>query len=102
MVLLYSNKTIDDILCKDDLEKFAKMNPEHFKLYHTLTRHDDTKHGVWTELKGRICEEILQKCNFPEPSPETLIVYCGPAGFNKTVEETLAKMGYTKDMMHKF
>jgi ferredoxin-NADP reductase len=45
---------------------------------------------------------MLKECRFPEPSPETLIVYCGPAPFNKTVEEVLTSLGYDKDMMHKF
>ena len=45
---------------------------------------------------------MLKESNIPEPSEETLIGYCGPAGFNKTVEEMLTKMGYTKDMIYKF
>ncbi len=45
---------------------------------------------------------MLISCGFPEPSAETLIAYCGPPGMNKTVEDILTKMGYTRDMMHKF
>ena len=78
------------------------MNREHFKLYHTLTRHDDENHGEWTGLRGRINAELIRKCNFPEPSPETLILHCGPAPFNKCVNDTLISMGYSADMIHKF
>ena len=100
MTLVYTNKTKKDILLERELETFAKENA-NFKLVHTLTRHSE-KDGEWTGLKGRITEEMLKQAGFPGPSEETLICYCGPAGFNKTVEELLAKMGYSKDMMHKF
>jgi ferredoxin-NADP reductase len=40
--------------------------------------------------------------DFLSPLVETLIGYCGPAGFNKTVEELLTKLGYSKDMIYKF
>ena len=99
MTLIYSNKTKDDILVKEELDNFARINSDNLKIIHTLTRHTE---GDWTGLTGRISAELLSICNFPEPSAETLIVYCGPAGMNKTVEEVLIKLGYSKDMMHKF
>jgi ferredoxin-NADP reductase len=99
MVLLYSNKEKSDILLQDELNSFVN---EHLRIFHTLTRHTDAKHGEWAGLKGRITEEMVKSCGFPEPSAETLIGYCGPAGFNKTVEELFAKLGYSKDMLYKF
>lgn len=101
MTLLYTNKTKDDILLHRELETFGKENA-NFKLVLTLTRHSPAKHGEWNGLQGRITEEMLKQAGLPAPSEETLICYCGPAAFNKTVEELLTKMGYTKDMMHKF
>jgi NAD(P)H-flavin reductase len=96
--MIYSNKTKDDILIKDELERFSGSNL-NFKLYHTLTRHDDAKYGAWLGLRGRISEEMLKNCNFPEPSEETLICFCGPREFNKTCEQILTKLGYTNDMI---
>jgi Oxidoreductase NAD-binding domain len=52
---------------------------------HTLTRHEEGKHGVWEHFKGRVSEDMI-KTHMPPPSPETLIGYCGPAEFNKAVE----------------
>ncbi len=100
--MIFSNKTSDDILVREQLDKFSEINPHHFKLYHTLTRHDDAKHGEFRGLKGRVSAELFKTCGLPEPSPETLICYCGPAAFNKTVVETLTAMGYTEDMLFKF
>jgi len=100
IVLLYSNKTKSDILLHDELERFAKDNSENFKVFHTLTREKDI--SEWTGLTGRITEEMIKSCGLPEPSPDTLIAHCGPAPFTKTVEEILTKLGYSKDMIHKF
>lgn len=38
IVMLYSNKTESDILLKEELEFYSKINAEHFKIFHTLTR----------------------------------------------------------------
>jgi ferredoxin-NADP reductase len=100
--VLYSNKTKDDILLKDEIDELARINPDHLKLFHTLTRHVDEKDGEWLSLRGRIFAEMVIQCQFPEPSPETLILYCGPSPFNKTVLEILTTLGYTDDMIYKF
>lgn len=98
MVLLYSNKTKDDdILLYNELDYYSGMNP-NFRVHHTLTRHDDTTHGEWQGLRGRVTEEMIKECRFPEPSDETLILFCGPPGFMKTCEEILEKLGYDKNM----
>jgi NAD(P)H-flavin reductase len=102
MVFIYSNKTKDDILLHEDLTEFQRTHGEYISIHHTLTRHNDA-HGDWQGIKGRITKELLVECKFPEPSEDTLIAYCGPAAFNKTVEDILLNtMGYTKDMLHKF
>jgi NAD(P)H-flavin reductase len=91
MVLLYSNKTKSDILLKDELDHFAQNNAEKIKIFHTLTRHSDDKDGEWGGLKGRLTVDMIKSCGFPEPSEETLIGFCGPAAFNKSVEDILLK-----------
>lgn len=101
IVLLYSNKTKDDILVKEELDHLQSLN-KNLKIHHTLTRHDDVKYGDWEGLKGRVSAAILKELGFPEPSADTLICYCGPAGFNRTCEEILTSLGYDKDMLHKF
>ena len=100
--MIYSNKTKDDILCEKELNEFAEQNKDHLRLYHTLTRHDAEKHGEWKGLTGRVGADLFKQVRLPEPSPETLITYCGPAAFNKTIEDALKTLGYTADMMHKF
>eukprot|EP00347_Sterkiella_histriomuscorum_P009954 403339240 len=102
MSMIYSNKTLDDILLKEDLDNLVTQNKDKLSLYHTLTRHNEEKDGKWDGLTGRVNAEMLKQCKFPEPSEETLIAYCGPLAFGKMMEETLLALGYTNDMFYKF
>jgi NAD(P)H-flavin reductase len=60
MSLLYVNKTKDDILAKEELDRFGSINPENLKISHSLTRHNEEKHGVWDGLRGRITTDTLK------------------------------------------
>ena len=56
----------------------------------------------WQQGVGFVTKEMLT--NFmPAPSPETLIVYCGPPFFEKDMRTFLKEMGYDeKTMTFKF
>lgn len=56
---LFSNKTKGDILIEKELDKLKQMNP-NFHLFHTLTRHDESKHGKWDGLTGRVSLDMLK------------------------------------------
>ena len=98
MVLIYSNKTKEDILMKAEIDEMAAKNTKNLQVHYTLTRHDDSKHGDCSHLKGRVCQEMFKKCQLPPPSPETLIFFCGNKGFNKCCAQQLEEMGYSEDM----
>ena len=101
MVLLYSNKKKGDILLKEQIKELGEVN-YYFKYNFTLTRHDDETDGPWHALRDRVSKNLIKRCFFPPPSSQTLICYCGPDGFNKTVKEALISIGYTNDMMHQY
>ena len=42
---------------------------------------------------------MLKDLGFPEPGDESLIVFCGPAPFNNTLEEMLEEAGYKEGQM---
>lgn len=96
--MLYSNKTVGDVLCKDLLDQINNdASVSNISVAHTLTRHEGEPPAGF--LKGRVNIEMLQSLGFPEPSEETLIMICGPAAFNKHVKEILAAAGYTEEMI---
>jgi ferredoxin-NADP reductase len=54
---VYSNRSEDEIVYRDELEALARQNP-NFRVLHTLTR--TTDHG-WQGRTGRIDRELLQE-----------------------------------------
>lgn len=52
-----ANKTEGDILLKDELDRFAKDNPDQSNITHVLSHTDDK----WSGEKGHVSKEIPQK-----------------------------------------
>ena len=55
--LVYSNRTEDEIVYRNELDALEKQNPR-FRVLHTLTR---TAHGEWRGRTGRIDQELLRE-----------------------------------------
>jgi ferredoxin-NADP reductase len=73
---LYSNKTWDDIIFRDELDAIAHQHPGRVRLLHTLTR-ETPPPGRIDVRKGRIDSALLRDAI---PDPDSCIVYaCGPA-----------------------
>jgi ferredoxin-NADP reductase len=73
---LYSNKTWDDIIFRDELDSLSRANPERLKVVHTLTRENAPSDRADVKT-GRISTALLRD-HIPDPS--SCVVYaCGPA-----------------------
>lgn len=99
ITLIFSNKTKDDILCEKEIDELAKLNPEKFKVFHTLTRHDESKHGKWEGLTGRVNIDMMKQCGLGEPADDLLIFLCGVSAMKKTMIKVLAEHGYETNKM---
>lgn len=118
IVLLYSNKTVDDILLKEELHAFARSHPKRFKLVHVIgNRPTDPPSAGWvstsvyTAETGWIDESKIAKYAHP-PDRDTLVFVCGlPPMYaalcgpreEKALREgtALHRLGYTTDMVVK-
>ncbi|GBG32547.1 NADH-cytochrome b5 reductase 1 [Hondaea fermentalgiana] len=88
--LIFANKTEDDILVRDMLEKLAAENPGRFHLHYTL----DAPPENWTHSKGFISEEMIRE-HMPAPADDTLILMCGPPPMIKfACKPNLEKVGH--------
>jgi len=109
--LVFGNITQEDILLKEELEKFEKEYPQRFRAFYTL----DNPPEDWPYGKGFITKELLKEV-IPDPkSPNIKIFVCGPPGLYKAISGTkvspqdqgelagvLKELGYTKDQVFKF
>lgn len=89
--LLFSNKTVDDIILKDELDKYESENSK-FNRFYIL---NDPPDG-WEMGKGRI-DSALMKEKLPKPSDDTVIFLCGPPMMQLDLRKKLLELGYEKE-----
>jgi ferredoxin-NADP reductase len=88
MRLLYSVKTLGDLIYRDELEELAGRG-DGFEAFFTLTR--EQPEG-WTGYTRRVDRELLAKVSWP--ATESLLAYvCGPTGFVEAVASALVESG---------
>jgi len=85
LTLLYSNRTPNDIVYKDEWPLFETQNP-NLKVVHTIT--DD---AAWQGRKGRINEAMIRElCS---DINNAMFYICGPPGMVNAMFEFLIKIG---------
>jgi ferredoxin-NADP reductase len=87
--LLYSSRTLEDVIYRDELEQL-NVRDDGVEVIHTLTR---AQPPGWTGNAGRVDRELLRKVAFA--SEENPVAYvCGPTSFVEAVAEALVSLGY--------
>jgi ferredoxin-NADP reductase len=88
MRLLYSARTLGDVIFRTELMGLAEREPVDVRL--TLTR--EWPEG-WQGLRGRIDGPLLDQVSWP-PRERPLIYICGPSGFVEAASQTLVRQGH--------
>jgi len=92
-VLLYSSRTVDDIIYRSELDELA--TPDLRTVVHTLTRGQPTG---WPGYRRRIDSAMLSQV-FGGPSPGALAYVCGPTSLVEGVATTLVNLGFAADQV---
>ena len=71
--LILANQSVDDILCKTDLDALAAKHA-NLHLWYTVDKCDDP---AWKYDTGFVTKAMIDK-HLPAPGPTTLIACCGP------------------------
>jgi ferredoxin-NADP reductase len=86
--LLYSARSLDDVLYREELGRFAASDEVDVRF--TLTR---AWPDGWSGYRGRIDRDLLAE--FAWPTDERPLVYvCGPTTFVETVASSLVELGH--------
>ncbi|KAJ1725102.1 NADH-cytochrome b5 reductase [Coemansia erecta] len=88
--LVYANVSEDDILLKDQLDKWAAEH-DNFDVHYVL---NNAPEG-WTGSTGFVTKDILHKC-MPAPADDIKILICGPPPMVKAMDGCLVELGYEK------
>lgn len=96
--LIFGNRTVEDILLRDELDQFKVNYPDRFNLHYTV----DVKPEIeWSYGVGFVTEHMIKE-KLPAPSNDTIILYCGPPPFEDMMKKHLTTLGYGDDMVFKF
>lgn len=121
VTLIYGNKSAEDVLLKDEIDAWAKQQPDRLKVIHVVGTTPDAPLSDDAQEKlsplaatlkpGWVDEAKIKEFAFA-PSDDTMIfvcglppmynILCGPRTEKEVAEGTvLQKLGYTKDMVSK-
>jgi len=88
-LLIYSARTWEDIVYRDELEAMTRRDSS-FRLVYALTRQQPED---WTGHRGRITKGLLSANLFP-PAHNPAIYVCGPTRFVETAANLLTELGF--------
>jgi ferredoxin-NADP reductase len=86
--LLYSSRSLEDVIYREELTRLAAHDGADVQL--TLTREWPRD---WQGHRGRVDRELLDQLAWP-PSRRPLTYICGPTAFVEAVAETLVEAGH--------
>lgn len=106
--IIFGNKTEDDILCRELLDKWSRASAGRLRVIHVLS--ESASDGTWQGLTGFITRDIIEK-NSAAGSDDTLVMVCGPPPMykalcgprdEKEVTGILKDMGFSEEQVFKF
>jgi ferredoxin-NADP reductase len=87
--LLYSSRTPDDVIYRDELDALA-TNDDGLEVVYTFTR--ESPPG-WTGYARRVDIDLLREVAFP-PQQDSRVYVCGPTSFVEAVADNLVALGH--------
>ena len=87
--LLYSSRSIEDIIYKDELDRLTSSD-DGLTVVHTLTR---SQPGGWKGYGRRIDRDMVRDVAWPKEQAPAVFI-CGPTAFVETAADLLVELGY--------
>ena len=86
--LLYSSRSLEDVIYRDELVRLDSADGVDVRLALTRDWPED-----WDGHRGRITKDALRAMSWP-PQERPLAYVCGPSGFVEAIAEGLVQTGY--------
>lgn len=87
--LIYANRSEEDILLREELERFARRYSKNLKIWYML----DHPPQDWKYGKGYVTAQVMAE-RLPAPSADTKIMLCGPPGMINASKKALCSLGF--------
>ena len=88
--LLYSSRSPEDAIYRDELDSMSSADAAFFEVIHTFTR---SQPPGWTGYRRRVDVDMLREVAWPK-SQEALAYICGPTLLVESVADGLVSLGY--------
>ena len=95
LVLLYQNRTEEDILLKECLHEIQREYPDRLQVYFYLSSPPSHWGRDEYERGGYISVDCMSSL-LPRSSTD-IVGLCGPSGFNEAMVQKLEEIGYDKE-----
>ena len=93
-VLLYSSRSLEDVIYREELDRLAAAG-DGFKVVHTLTR---ARPAGWTGGVRRIDRAMLVEAGFPA-SARPHVFICGPTSLVESAGQLLLDLGHEPSLI---
>lgn len=97
--LIFANKSVDDIICRDLLESCMARNKERLTVWYTVDT-APTKE-TWEYSVGYLTMEMMKDHLFP-PGESTVTAICGPPPMLSNCLKFAAELGHEADAVFNF
>ena len=89
--LVYGNRSESDIMLREQLDRFARVASDKFKVFYVL---DHPGEG-WKGGRGYVSKDLLaERMPMPEPGRDIKIMLCGPPGMVMATKNNLVELGF--------
>jgi len=95
--LIFGNITEEDILLREELDKVAAEHKKQFHLYFVV----DKPTPGWTGGGGFITPDMISK-HLPAPSPDALILMCGPPPMMNVMVKHMQTLDYSENQFFQY
>jgi ferredoxin-NADP reductase len=92
--LLYSSRTLADVIYREELERRA-ADEDGLEVFQTLTREQPDGWGGFTR---RVDDDLLAEVAWP-PDDRARVFVCGPTGFVEAVAGGLVRLGHAPELI---
>ncbi|MGV8839636.1 MAG: ferredoxin reductase [Bauldia sp.] len=93
-LLLYSSRTLADIIFREELDGLVGRG-DGLRVIHTLT---DAPPADWTGHRRRIDRAMIEEVGFP-PAERPRCYICGPSGLVEAAARTLVEIGHAPQLV---
>ncbi|KAJ1324312.1 nitrate reductase (NAD(P)H) [Microdochium nivale] len=102
--LIYANRSVGDILLRDELDTYARRYPDNLRVYYVVSTapEDGGSSGEWKGGLGYVTKEMMAERLAPAVAAEdaggdkSRVMLCGPPGMVNVAKDALVELGFEK------